>query len=222
MAARVERNVAELRETARRKQQLVDNVAHELRTPLTAVGGYAEYIQRAELSEEEKYEAAQYIVEEANRLAVMSERLLQMAALLEKAARTVAPKAAARGVALEPVRADACTVQGEAALLESLMVNLADNAVKACGPGGSVRLCARRETGRLTLTVQDTGRGMDAETLAHIGEPFYRPDKARSREQGGAGLGLALCFQIAQSHGAALSFTSAPGAGTTAAVIFTA
>ena len=107
MAARVERNVAELRETARRKQQLVDNVAHELRTPLTAVGGYAEYIQRAELSEEEKYEAAQYIVEEANRLAVMSERLLQMAALrgeqaarepvdvpalLEKAARTVAPK----------------------------------------------------------------------------------------------------------------------------------
>ena len=124
--------------------------------------------------------------------------------------------------ALEPVQADACTVQGEAALLESLMVNLADNAVKACGPGGSVRLCARRETGRLTLTVQDTGRGMDAETLAHIGEPFYRPDKARSREQGGAGLGLALCFQIAQSHGAALSFTSAPGAGTTAAVIFTA
>ena len=65
MAARVERNVAELRETARRKQQLVDNVAHELRTPLTAVGGYAEYIQRAELSEEEKYEAAQYIVERA-------------------------------------------------------------------------------------------------------------------------------------------------------------
>ena len=120
------------------------------------------------------------------------------------------------------MRADACTVQGEAALLESLMVNLADNAVKACGPGGSVRLCARRETGRLMLTVQDTGRGMDAETLAHIGEPFYRPDKARSREQGGAGLGLALCFQIAQSHGAALSFTSAPGAGTTAAVIFTA
>lgn len=163
MAARVERNVAELRETARRKQQFVDNVAHELRTPAPRLwGGYAEYIQRAELSEEEKYEAAQYIVEEANRLAVMSERLLQMAALrgeqaarepvdvpalLEKAARTVAPKAAARGVALEPVQADACTVQGEAALLESLMVNLADNAVKACGPGGSVRLCARRGDG---------------------------------------------------------------------------
>ena len=147
--------MAELRETARRKQQLVDNVAHELRTPLTAVGGYAEYIQRAELSEEEKYEAAQYIVEEANRLAVMSERLcngdlrgeqaaresVDVPALLEKAARTVAPEAAARGVALEPVQADACTVQGEAALLESLMVNLADNAVKAGG-----RQCAPLRT----------------------------------------------------------------------------
>lgn len=236
MAARVEQNVDALRETAARKQQLVDNVAHELRTPLTAVGGYAEYIQRAELSEEEKYEAAQYIMDEAGRLAVMSERLLQMAALrgeqaaretvdvpalLERAARTVAPKAAARGVTLEPMQADACTVQGEADLLESLVVNLADNAVKACGPGGSVRLGARREEGGVTLTVRDTGPGMDAETLAHIGEPFYRPDKARSREQGGAGLGLALCFQIAQSHGAKLSFTCAPGAGTTAEVTFT-
>ena len=227
MAARVERNVAELRETARRKQQLVDNVAHELRTPLTAVGGYAEYIQRAELSEEEKYEAAQYIVEEANRLAVMSRRLLQMAALrgeqaargvcgrarsAGKGGRTVAPKAAARGVALEPVQADACTVQGEAALLESLMVNLADNAVKACGPGGSVRLCARRETGRLTLTVQDTGRGMDAETLAHIGEPFLQAGrKARSREQGGGAGACAVLPDRAQSHGAGA--TSAPGTG---------
>ena len=233
--ARVAGRLADGDYTARSPERTRDEVGQLAH----ALNEMAARVERnvAELSEEEKYEAAQYIVEEANRLAVMSERLLQMAALrgeqaarepvdvpalLEKAARTVAPKAAARGVALEPVRADACTVQGEAALLESLMVNLADNAVKACGPGGSVRLCARRETGRLTLTVQDTGRGMDAETLAHIGEPFYRPDKARSREQGGAGLGLALCFQIAQSHGAALSFTSAPGAGTTAAVIFTA
>ena len=88
--------------------------------------GLSAVYPQAELSEEEKYEAAQYIVEEANRLAVMSERLLQMAALrgeqaarepvdvpalLEKAARTVAPKAAARGVAPEPVQADACPVQ---------------------------------------------------------------------------------------------------------------
>ena len=190
---------------------------------ITAIASVSQ--QRAFEAECGKLLAQQHSVAQslaADAAAVQAREPVDVPALLEKAARTVAPKAAARGVALEPVQADACTVQGEAALLESLMVNLADNAVKACGPGGSVRLCARRETGRLTLTVQDTGRGMDAETLAHIGEPFYRPDKARSREQGGAGLGLALCFQIAQSHGAALSFTSAPGAGTTAAVIFTA
>lgn len=235
MAARVEQNVAELRETAERKQQLVDNVAHELRTPLTAVRGYAEYIQRAELSREEQYEAAQYIVDEAGRLAAMSERLLQMAALrgetvrreavpvpalLERAARTVRPRAAARGVALPPVQAPECAVPGEAALLESLIVNLADNAVKACGAGGTVTLSAQCAQDGVTVLVRDTGRGMDAETLARLGEPFYRPDKARSREQGGAGLGLALCFSIAESHGARLTFSSAPGAGTTASVWF--
>ena len=58
--------------------------------------------------------------------------------------------------------------------------------------------------------------------LEKVRQPFYMVDKSRSRKAGGAGLGLALCFQIAQSHGAALSFTSAPGAGTTATVIFTA
>lgn len=130
MAARVEENIEQLREAAERKQQLVDNVAHELRTPLTAVRGYAEYIQRAELTGEERFEAAQYIVDEAGRLAAMSERLLQMAALrgekaeqrpvsvamlLERAARTAAPRAAARGVTVSLEKVEDCTILGEEA-----------------------------------------------------------------------------------------------------------
>lgn len=235
MAARVEENIEELREAAERKQQLVDNVAHELRTPLTAVRGYAEYIQRAELTGEERFEAAQYIVDEAGRLAAMSERLLQMAALrgeqaerqpvflpglLGRAARTAAPRAAARGVTVAVTKAEECTVLGEEALLESLLVNLADNAAKACEAGGRVELAAQRVPGGAVVTVRDNGRGMDAGTLAHLGDPFYRPDKARSRAQGGAGLGLSLCYQIAKSHGALLKFASTPGVGTTAAVAF--
>lgn len=235
MAARVEENIEELREAAERKQQLVDNVAHELRTPLTAVRGYAEYIQRVELTGEERFEAAQYIVDEAGRLAAMSERLLQMAALrgeqaerrpvflpglLGRAARTAAPRAAARGVTVTVTKAEECTVLGEEALLESLLVNLADNAAKACEAGGRVELAAQRVPGGAVVTVSDNGRGMDAGTLAHLGDPFYRPDKARSRAQGGAGLGLSLCYQIAKSHGALLKFASTPGVGTTAAVAF--
>ena len=237
MAARVEENMEALREEAQKKQVLVDNVAHELRTPLTAVRGYAEYIQRAELSEDERYEATQYIVEEAGRLAAMSERLLQMSALrgedvqrepidlpslVEQAVRTVKPRARQREVAVAAVQLDACTVQGEAVLLESLAVNLIDNAVKACDAGGQVEISLRQGGQGIELLVRDTGRGMDAETLRHIGEPFFRPDKARSRAQGGAGLGLALCRQIAESHGAHLTFTSTPGKGTTACVTFTA
>lgn len=237
MAARVQQNIRQLQEEAERKQQLVDNVAHELRTPLTAVRGYAEYIQRAELSGEERFEATQYIIDEAARLAAMTERLLQMASLrgeeaerrpvaldelLLRAVRTAAPRAAQRGVTVRAVAAEPCTVMGEDALLESLVINLADNAAKACEAGGHVMLAVRKgPNGRgAAILVRDDGRGMDADTLAHLGDPFYRPDKARSRAQGGAGLGLALCFQIAKSHGAKLSFASEPGKGTAATVVF--
>lgn len=83
MARRTGETVEGLAEAAREKQRLADNLAHELRTPLTAIGGYAEYIARAELSGEEKAEAAGYIMEETRRLASMSERLLAMASLRE-------------------------------------------------------------------------------------------------------------------------------------------
>ena len=236
MAARVQQTVCQLEDAAQRKQQLVDNVAHELRTPLTAIGGYADYLQRAALTPQETGEAAGYIAGETKRLAAMSDRLLQMAALrgetaarddvdvpqlARAAARTVAPKADAHGVVLRVKPIPACTVPGEAPLLESLLVNLLDNAVKACEAGGRVTLGAQADAHSVRLWVQDTGCGMDRETLAHIGDPFYRPDKARSRRQGGAGLGLALCFAIAKAHGARLTFSSRPGHGTTASVLFT-
>ena len=87
--------------------------------------------------------------------------------------------------------------------------------------GGRVRLLAHRAPGRVLFVVTDDGRGMDRETLAHLGEPFYRADKARSRAEGGAGLGVSLCFAIARRHGAQLEFESQPGRGTRATVTFT-
>ena len=71
------------------------------------------------------------------------------------------------------------------------------------------------------IGVRDNGRGMTREQLAHITEPFYRVDKARSRAEGGVGLGLSICEQIAARHGAELKFDSQPGLGTTTKVIFT-
>ncbi len=236
MAEKTQRNMRQLEENAAQKQQLVDDLAHELRTPLTAIAGYAEYMQRAQLSEEEHYEATNYMMEEARRLAHMSEQLVQMAALegeqmrrrpvdvpalLLKVRRTIAPKAAAAGVKLSFPTPPPCAVQGEEALLESMLVNLADNAVKACRPGGLVTVAATAGPGGVTLAVADTGCGMDAETLRHLGQEFYRPDKARSRASGGAGLGLALCMRIARAHGAKLEFSSKEGQGTAVRIHFT-
>lgn len=236
MADCVQKNIEQLEQSAQNKQQLVDNVAHELRTPLTAIGGYAEYMQRAELSAEERYEVTEYIVNETKRLTAMSERLLRMAALrdekavvspvnisdlLENAFRTLEPKARSTKVCLKKGAISAGYILGEKALLESLLVNLGDNGIKACGQGGTVQLGAEKLPDAIRLWVSDTGCGMDAETIGHLGEPFFRPDKARSREHGGAGLGISLCKAIVKAHDAQLDFDSRPGKGTVVSVYFT-
>ena len=133
-----------------------------------------------------------------------------------------APRAEARGV--RPLCAEPgplTPLWGDAALLESLLVNLCDNGAKACAPGGQVELAAAAAAdGGCTLTVRDNGCGMDADTLARLGQPFFRADKARARADGGAGLGVTLCYRIAAAHGAELTYSSRPGAGTAAAVRF--
>lgn len=235
MAKKVQQNMASLSHSAEQKQNLVDNLSHEMRTPLTAIGGYAEYMQRAELAEAERYEATQYIVSETRRLQAMSECLLQMAALrgekavmsqvpvrelLTTVARTVFPKAAARSVHIRIAPSDDCIVLGEQALLESLFVNLVDNAVKASSKGQKVVLCAREINQTIEIMVNDNGHGMNSETLSRMGEAFFRADKARSRAEGGAGLGLALCSQIVESHGAKISFASRENEGTAVRVTF--
>ena len=83
-----------------------------------------------------------------------------------------------------------------------------------------MRIGFREEDGSAVLRVADTGRGIAAEDLEHITEPFYRVDKARSRAEGGVGLGLYLCSEIVRVHGAAMSFDSREGEGTTVTVRF--
>lgn len=234
MAEEVQAQVAALSEAAAQKQQFADNLAHELRTPLTAIYGYAEYLQKAALTEADRQAATGYILSECRRLQGMSAQLLEAALvrtdgaalklvdtgpLLAAVERTLRPKAQALGVRL----AFNCGLPAfycDPGLVESLLINLVDNALNACSPGGGVTVSAQCENGRAVLAVQDDGRGMTAQELTRVREAFYRVDKARSRAAGGAGLGLALCEQIAAAHGAQLRFSSAPGRGTTAAVLF--
>lgn len=234
MAETIEAQIAELEEAARQKQRLVDNFAHELRTPLTAIYGYAEYLQKASVSEEDKVSSAGYIMSQCRRLSNLSQQLLELASLreggvgMEKAVveemfdsvgQTVLPKAESRGIAVS-FEAKVKELKGNRDLLESLLINLIDNGIKACDSGGRVRVDAYYWKRRPVLEVADNGRGIPEKEISQIKEPFYRVDKARSRKEGGAGLGLSICEQIAEVHGAQLQIRSAQGAGTAIKIIF--
>ncbi|USG66608.1 HAMP domain-containing histidine kinase [Brevibacillus ruminantium] len=234
MAEEIQSQIHQLAKAAEQKQQFVDNLAHELRTPLTAIYGYAEYIQKVARTEEDKLFATNYIMSESRRLQNIAYRLLDLATLRENkleqsrvrmeelvggVERAMSIKAAERNVQIRyECRFD--TLFCDPDLMHILLVNLIDNALKACHPGGLIQLVADLENGHQVIAVQDNGKGMTEEHLAHITEAFYRVDPSRSRAGGGAGLGLSLCQQIADNHGAKLSFSSEPGKGTTAKITF--
>ncbi|MBQ2324902.1 MAG: HAMP domain-containing histidine kinase [Clostridia bacterium] len=235
MADKVSQQICELKDTADRRQRMLDNLAHEMRTPLTAIHGYAEYICGAKIPHEERVDAAQYIMSESMRLKDISETLLDSAFIRENgidpkpvSLRGLAYRTCTRLVKIVKERgvtltceAEEITVNGDEVLLDMLLSNLIENAAKACTGSGTVTVGTVKREGIVSLFVRDNGMGMTEEQLSHITEPFYRTDKSRSRTQGGTGLGLALCKGIAEAHGATLEFSSRQGDGTTAFLNFT-
>jgi len=216
---------------AERKQMLVDNMAHELRTPLTSIHGYAEYLEKANTTEERRLIAAKYIMSESERLQKISEMLLDgafireneiemsninLGAVLTDVAQKLQMRAENTGVEITCDTAPV-TIKGNETLLSMLFYNLTENAIKASSAGGKVKIsCLKSQA-----VIEDNGKGMTEEQLLHITEPFYRTDKSRSRAEGGAGLGLALCKQIVLSHKAEMNFESKIGQGTKITVTFT-
>ena len=127
--------------------------------------------------------------------------------------RALTPNMKNKGIRLV-CRAEQQQVLLEPDLVKSLLYNLVDNASKAMDNGGIVAVMASVIPGGCQFQVVDNGRGMEEAELAKITEAFYRVDKARSRSQGGAGLGLSLCKQIAHLHNGTIHFASEPGKGT--------
>lgn len=235
MAMEIQKQMADLNEAARQKQQFVDNFAHELRTPLTAIYGYAEYIQKAVITEEDKIMSCGYIMSECKRMENMAYQLLDLAMmrnndikkeniemekLLEAVKNTIQRKACEKEIEVTYSR-ETDYITGNAELLESLLVNLIDNAIKASKPKDCIKVKAYQEDNVKVLSVRDCGKGMTVRQLQHVKEAFYRADKSRSRKEGGAGLGLSICEQIAELHDAYLQLKSGPMEGTEVKVIFT-
>ncbi len=231
MIAKINEQIKTLELDAEKKQMLVDNLAHELRTPLTSIHGYAEYLEKASITEEQRIDAAGYIMSESERLQKICEILLDSAfirgnkpdmtevdlsVILNDVAQKLHAKADSVNVSLS-CDTDKTKVMGNEILLSMLFYNLTENAIKACTHGGAVKLLCKD----YTVCIEDNGKGMSEEQLLHITEPFYRTDKSRSRAEGGAGLGLALCKQIAKIHDTSLRFESEPKKGTKVFVAFT-
>lgn len=213
-----------------RRDRFIADLSHEMRTPLTAMIGHAELIRSGRLPHEDVMMAAQYVLREGRRLSAMSSRLMDMV-LLERdgpelraldaawLAGEVCDAAQLRagqaGVELTlQGGGQSATALGDDVLLRALLSNLIDNALRA--DAKHVTISVHRAQGRVVLEVRDDGRGMDEQALRRVTEPFYRVDKSRSRAQGGAGLGLALCERIARVHGDRLHLASRPGKGTRA------
>ena len=236
MTERISDQIAALERVADQKQQLVDDLSHEMRTPLTSIHGYAEYLLNAAVGEEERIDALICIMTESERLGKLSQSLLDISyagnAPISRSSLSLAEmfgsiekrfemKTKELGVELRTEIPD-LLFNGDATLLELLFSNLTDNAIKACRDSKVKRVSVKAELkeGRLTVSVTDTGRGMTEEELCHITEPFYRTDRARSRADGGAGLGLTLCRRIVDAHEGEMSFSSKPGEGTEVTVVF--
>jgi len=117
---------------------------------------------------------------------------------------------------------ESCPIAGDYGALRRMFLILLDNAVKYTADGGSIRVTVRSEDGTAIVEVRDTGVGIPAEDLPHIFERFYRADKQRSRDSGGAGLGLSIAQWIALRHGGGITAESAPGAGSTFRVLLSA
>lgn len=231
MAQAVENRVEALQEEAERRTLFVSALTHELKTPMTSIKGNAETLLMTKMNEEEREAALLQIDADCTRVERLSHKLMQLLVLkrsddIEPKPQSVAELLAMvcdaakeqlkqRGLALR-VENHMQQLKMDKDLLCELLLNLIDNAGKA-SPRGSV--IALRAQGDI-ISVSDSGHGIPPEELHRLTEPFYMVDKARSRKQGGMGLGLALAQEIARLHRAHLAFESEVGKGSTVKVVF--
>lgn len=242
LVERISEQVEELRGADLMRREFTSNVTHELKTPLSSISGASELIRDGIARPEDVPEFAGRIYDEAHHMTELVNDILTLSKLDESersgdASLLGAPEPVnllhvARGVAtrLAPVAektgvsitaaGEACVVQGYPRLLDELVYNLCDNAIRYNHEGGWVDVSVSLEDECPLLVVADSGSGIPAEQQAKVFERFYRGEQSRSRETGGTGLGLAIVKHAATLHGAALTLDSEPGHGTTVCVRF--
>jgi two-component system, OmpR family, sensor kinase len=234
MADRITLQVQKLQEVDLLRRELIANVSHDLRTPLASLQGYLDtlLLKEGQLTPVEQRRFIEIASKHSERLGKLVEELFElakldsqttpikvesfsMAELVQDVVQKFQLRAQQNGVALEAgVRADLPLVRGDIALMERVLENLIDNAIRHTPAGGSVTVSLVPENGRFAVQVADTGHGISEEHLPHIFDRFYRAPEASARS-GGAGLGLAIAKRILELHGSTLSADSVLDRGTT-------
>jgi two-component system OmpR family sensor kinase len=230
MLAQIEAAFEERRASEERLRRFVADASHELRTPLTSIRGYAELFRRGAESRPEDLAMAMGAIEaEASRMGVLVDDLLLLARLdqgrpLEQEPvdlGRIATDSVGTARAIEPDRpidlevAGPAPVVGDEGRLRQVVDNLLDNVRVHTPAGTAVRVQVATDDGHVLLSVVDDGPGVPPEVAGRMFERFYRGDPARSRETGGAGLGLAIVSAIVQAHGGSVSAESHDGSGAT-------
>lgn len=220
------------------RREFSANVSHELKTPLTSILGYAEIMRDGVAKAEDTRRFAGKIFSEASQLMSLIDDIIRLSQLDEKTSlpemtpidlkeicedvcQRLQPQAEKAGVSLN-VNCASATVRGIQKILEEIVLNLVDNAIKYNTSNGSVGVTLRRNDQTVELSVSDTGIGIPEEHLSRVFERFYRVDRSRNKQIGGTGLGLSIVKHSAETLGAAVQLESRLGIGSTITVTFPA
>jgi two-component system phosphate regulon sensor histidine kinase PhoR len=236
------RDITGVEQAEAMRRDFVANVSHEIRTPLTVLGGFIETLQTLPLGEDDRARYLALMSQQAQRMQTLVSDLLTLsrlegsprpgatewtavAGLMSHCEEDAKALAAIQGKDLRITfgAPPAVEISGAQHELLSALSNLVGNAVRYTPDGGTVSVQWRElEDGRGEVSVRDSGMGIAPEHVPRLTERFYRVDRSRSRETGGTGLGLAIVKHVVQRHGAELRIDSAPGVGSTFAIVFPA
>lgn len=229
-------DVTEREQREKLRQEFSANVSHELKTPLTSITGFAELMKEGMVTGEKVKEFAGDIYREARRLIDLVNDIIRLSRLDENSKLFESERVdlydlcdeiianlqhvAERQNVMFSLSGEHVTISGVWQILNEMVYNLCDNAIKYNRPGGTVDVSVRRDGGSVRLTVRDTGIGIPYADQPRVFERFYRVDKSHSKEVGGTGLGLSIVKHGAQYHNARLELESEPGKGTSISIVF--